>query len=99
MADGRGMDREHAENLHPLLEVPPRGQRAAQDNLLALVVPIGTELRLEAALGSRRGPSAGAGTLTKRERPPREGARNVDHILLRVAAVHAERVQLEELTS
>ena len=33
------------------------------------------------------------------DRPPREGARDLGHVLLRVAAVHAERVQLHQLAA
>ena len=33
---------------------------------------------------------------TARDRPPGEGARHFDHILLRIAAVHAQRMQLHQ---
>ena len=83
-ARGRWMARDDVEHLLAVLDAASRGQPLAEDGLLAGVVHDRPEDE----------PAAAARLL---ERPPGERARDLDDVLLRVAAVDAERVQLEQL--
>src|SRR5207244_12435659 len=69
--------------------VPPAAagrQRVAEDDLRASVVQLGAEHEAADSLGILDGPAG-------------ERACHLDHVLLGVAAIHAERMQLKQLAA
>jgi len=82
---GGGVVGEQLEQAHSLVHSMASGERHAQHHLLTVVVGPVVELEVAALL---RSPHAPAG----------ENARDRDDVLLSVAAVYAEGVQLEQLT-
>src|SRR5947207_1387903 len=81
----RRTPRQNVEHILGVLHPASRGKLVAEDDFLAGVVHLRTENET-ATLGRRL------------DRPAGEGTRDVDHILLRVSAIYAERVELEQLT-
>src|ERR1051325_6827989 len=80
----RRMRRNDVEDLLAVVHAAARLDLVAEDDLLAGVV----QRRHEAELSAPR-----------IDRPAGKGARDVDHVLLRVTGVDAERVELEELAA
>src|SRR6185436_12432590 len=72
----------HVEHFLAFLHAATSGELASENDLLVRIVDRRIELELA------------AGAL---ERPAGERARNVDHVLLGVPAVHAEGVELHQL--
>src|ERR1019366_2619250 len=86
ISGGCAMTRNYIKHVLAVLHAAARRQRAPEhDLLLGVVHPLAEDE-----------PAARARIL---ESPSRERARDGDHVLLRVAAVHAERVQLEQLAT
>src|SRR5947209_2731153 len=75
---------EQLEQAHSFVPAAAGGEHHAHHHLLAVVVCPVMEFKVPALL---RSPHA----------PAREYPRDVDHVLLGVAAIHAQRVQLEQL--
>jgi hypothetical protein len=82
MARGRRMGRQHVERILPFCHAA-RGHRLAQPGLAAIVVPARVENKAGVALG--------------RIGPARQHASQLGHVLLGIAAVHAEGMQLHQL--
>ena len=80
----RVLAREQLEQPQPLVHAVARREPHPQDGLLTIVVGPIVEDEAAALLGSL-------------EAPPRENAGHVDDVLLRIAAVHAEGVELQQL--
>src|SRR5207237_9196902 len=80
---GRGMEQQAQDSLAVVLAAA-RGYPQAEDGLLAAVVHPRTE-------------DEARGVARTVDRPARERARHLGDVLLRVAAVDAERVQLHQL--
>src|ERR1019366_6109078 len=84
---GGRMPRDDVEDILAVLDAAAGREPVAEDDLRARVVHLRIELeRTAAELGTGKGPAG-------------ERAGDVDHVLLRVAAVDAERVKLEELAA
>ena len=83
---GRGMMRQDVDHLQPVLLAAARGNLVAQHDLLAGIVHEAGEHEFGLRVGLPDGPAG-------------EAARHRDHVLLGVAAVHAERVQFHHLAA
>src|SRR6266513_1884609 len=81
----RRTPRQNVEHVLGVLHPASRGKLVAEDDFLARVVHLRTENKTTTLSG-------------RLDRPAGEGTRDVDHILLRVSAIYAERVELEQLT-
>ena len=105
VARGAGVRGEEVEDGLAVLDAAPGGEALAEDGLGLGVVPVGAEQELALAEGAGlaaqvAGDSGGAlrGGVGV-DRPPGEGPRDLFDVLLGVAAVDAEGVELEELAA
>ena len=90
-AGGARMIRHDVEDVEPVVDAAAGRNGCAEDELAAVVVPVAVVIERS---------WSGAGTddgVAGRRSPAREAARDFDDVLLRVATVDAERVQLQEL--
>ena len=80
------MPRQQRQHVLAVLHAAAGRQRVAEDDLRASVVQLGAEHEATDPLGIFDGPAG-------------ERARHFDHVLLGVAAIHAQRMQLEQLAA
>ena len=111
VARGRGMRRHQIQHLSPSSMPRPAGSRLPRTVFALGVVRVGSEEEIalaldEAAIRAQRAvyrarphrpPPDAPSAAGRSDRPAGERARHLDHVLLRVAAVDAERVQLQQL--
>ena len=81
-----GMMRQNVDHLQTVLLAAAGGDLVAQDGLLTGIVHEAANTNSGLCVGLADGPAG-------------EAARDRDHVLLRVAAVHAQRVQLHQLAA
>src|SRR5579884_1358034 len=84
MMSRRGMAGDEVEDHFAVTDSAPCGNVVAEDGLFAIVVPLGAELEM-------------AGL--EADSPAGETAGDFLHVFLRVPAVHAQRVQLEDFAA